>query len=187
MAAFIASDPQLKKAVNSKDWKTIARLYNGPGYRVNKYDTELERIYKAQAARAASRFMGAAVPDMPLPPAQERLYALGKNVVAFQEQRGLKVDGIFGKITEAEFLKYEQELREAKPRAPAMAVATAGTTGLGLFGTIAAQTQTVQDTLTPITSSLQGITVNADKVIAIVTASLVLAAIGVAIYKWARS
>lgn len=33
--------------MQTKDWKTIARKYNGPRYRDNKYDEKLEKAYKS--------------------------------------------------------------------------------------------------------------------------------------------
>jgi hypothetical protein len=42
---FFLSDPQLAQAVRSKDWRTIARLYNGPG-NVNHVAPLLESTYR---------------------------------------------------------------------------------------------------------------------------------------------
>lgn len=38
---FIATDKKLFNYVLNKDWKNVAYLYNGPKYRINKYDTKL--------------------------------------------------------------------------------------------------------------------------------------------------
>lgn len=43
---FIQADPRLLKALRAKDWATFARIYNGPGYAANKYDTKLADAYK---------------------------------------------------------------------------------------------------------------------------------------------
>lgn len=43
---FIQADPRLLKALRGKDWATFARIYNGPGYAANKYDTKLAAAYK---------------------------------------------------------------------------------------------------------------------------------------------
>jgi hypothetical protein len=45
---FFLSDPQLAQAVRSKDWRTIARLYNGPG-NVDHVAPKLERTYRQLA------------------------------------------------------------------------------------------------------------------------------------------
>lgn len=45
---FFLSDPQLAHAVQSKDWRTIARLYNGPG-NVDNVAPLLERTYRQLA------------------------------------------------------------------------------------------------------------------------------------------
>lgn len=43
---FILADPRLVKALRARDWATFARIYNGPGYAANKYDTKLAAAYK---------------------------------------------------------------------------------------------------------------------------------------------
>lgn len=43
---FIQADPRLLKALRGKDWATFARIYNGPGYAANKYDTKLAAAFK---------------------------------------------------------------------------------------------------------------------------------------------
>lgn len=48
---FILADKRLVKALKEKDWATFARIYNGPAYSTNSYDTKL--------AAADKRFGGA--------------------------------------------------------------------------------------------------------------------------------
>ena len=48
---FILADDRLARALRAKDWKTFAKIYNGPGYAANAYDTKL--------AAADKRFGGA--------------------------------------------------------------------------------------------------------------------------------
>lgn len=43
---FIQADPRLLRALCGKDWATFARIYNGPGYAANKYDTKLAAAFK---------------------------------------------------------------------------------------------------------------------------------------------
>ena len=43
---FIQADPRLLKALRGKDWATFARIYNGPNYAANKYDTKLAAVFK---------------------------------------------------------------------------------------------------------------------------------------------
>ena len=43
---FIQADPRLLKALRGKDWATFARIYNGPNYAANKYDTKLAAAFK---------------------------------------------------------------------------------------------------------------------------------------------
>lgn len=48
---FIQADSRLSRALKAKDWATFARVYNGPAYAKNAYDTKL--------AAADKRFGGA--------------------------------------------------------------------------------------------------------------------------------
>lgn len=43
---YILSDKTLHKALQTKKWATVARLYNGPAYEENLYDVKMERAYK---------------------------------------------------------------------------------------------------------------------------------------------
>lgn len=88
----------LFKALNTRDWATVARGYNGPGFRRNDYDGKLARAY---ARHAATFGKGSAVQ----PSAVLRRGARGAAVAALQTAltaRGhpLAADGIFGPATE---------------------------------------------------------------------------------------
>lgn len=53
---FIEADPALHKALKARKWAAFARIYNGPAYARNLYDTKLARAYsrhKEQAQAAA--------------------------------------------------------------------------------------------------------------------------------------
>lgn len=43
---FIRAHPKMHQALQNKDWATFARLYNGPGYKANKYDERLQAEYE---------------------------------------------------------------------------------------------------------------------------------------------
>jgi hypothetical protein len=47
--AFIKGDKRLVEALSRHDWREFARLYNGPGYAANQYDTKLARAYRKWA------------------------------------------------------------------------------------------------------------------------------------------
>lgn len=49
MLRFCMSDPPLARAIKNKDWKTLAKLYNGANYAVNQYDKRLEAAYNKYA------------------------------------------------------------------------------------------------------------------------------------------
>ncbi|WKV20460.1 peptidoglycan hydrolase [Pseudomonas phage 16Q] len=44
---FIKSNTQLNQALRSKDWPTVARLYNGADYKINQYDSKLAAAYES--------------------------------------------------------------------------------------------------------------------------------------------
>lgn len=43
---FILADANLLRALRSKDWAAFARIYNGPAFASNKYDTKLAEAYR---------------------------------------------------------------------------------------------------------------------------------------------
>ena len=43
---FIQADPRLLRALRGKDWAAFSRIYNGPNYAANKYDTKLAAAFK---------------------------------------------------------------------------------------------------------------------------------------------
>lgn len=43
---FIKSNKSMYRCLQNHDWSGFAKLYNGPGYKANKYDTKLEKAYK---------------------------------------------------------------------------------------------------------------------------------------------
>ena len=46
---FIETDPVLHKALKGRKWAEFAKLYNGPDYLRNLYDTKLQRAYERHA------------------------------------------------------------------------------------------------------------------------------------------
>src|SRR5437870_4720151 len=42
---FIKANPAIHLALKNKDWAKFAKLYNGPDYLKNKYDTKLAEAY----------------------------------------------------------------------------------------------------------------------------------------------
>jgi hypothetical protein len=45
-ATFIRNDARLLDALRAQKWEIFARIYNGPNYRINAYDTKLDAAYK---------------------------------------------------------------------------------------------------------------------------------------------
>jgi hypothetical protein len=46
---FIETDPALHKSLKARKWAEFAKLYNGPDYLRNLYDTKLQRAYERHA------------------------------------------------------------------------------------------------------------------------------------------
>lgn len=46
LVRFLKANPKILAAAKSLDWTTFARLYNGPAYAANNYDTKLRAAYK---------------------------------------------------------------------------------------------------------------------------------------------
>jgi hypothetical protein len=55
--SFILANPGMLTALRNRNWATFARLYNGPNYRDNDYDTKMQTEYERleAAARPARR------------------------------------------------------------------------------------------------------------------------------------
>lgn len=47
---FVQLDPDMLKALRGRKWPTFAKLYNGPAYADNQYDTKLAAAYKRYSA-----------------------------------------------------------------------------------------------------------------------------------------
>ena len=56
---FIETDPVLHKALKARKWAEFARLYNGPNYLRNLYDTKLQRAYERHASCACGKGVAA--------------------------------------------------------------------------------------------------------------------------------
>jgi peptidoglycan hydrolase-like protein with peptidoglycan-binding domain len=56
---FIETDPVLHKALKGRKWAEFARLYNGPDYLRNLYDTKLQRAYERHADCECGKGMAA--------------------------------------------------------------------------------------------------------------------------------
>ena len=49
--AFVRADPNLRKALQDRNWTRFAMLYNGPQYKKNAYDTKMAAHYAQLKAR----------------------------------------------------------------------------------------------------------------------------------------
>jgi len=136
MARFIMANKRMLKALKGKDWKTFALLYNGKGYKKNRYDTKLGTAYLKRASGLAAGALddgmlsiGDKGPEVEK--LQRDLSKLGFGpltadgdygrmtahaVAAFQTSAGLKADGIAG----AKETLPAIERMLAQPAAPAL-------------------------------------------------------------------
>ncbi|WOK01470.1 endolysin [Pseudomonas phage UF_RH7] len=46
LVRFLLANPGILKAIREKNWARAAELYNGPGYKANKYDTKLDAAFR---------------------------------------------------------------------------------------------------------------------------------------------
>jgi hypothetical protein len=90
-AAFLKSS-KLETALQSHDWTTFARGYNGPNYARNRYDTNLQGQFQ--------KFSTGALPDITTRAAQLYLTLQGFNPGP--------VDGIAGSLTRAALQQFQQ-------------------------------------------------------------------------------
>lgn len=133
--------------LNGHEWAKVARIYNGPGYAANRYDTRLADAYKRWVRKLAAGGNASAVPhDMPadeVKALQKKLRTLGyasvgnpdgkfgdKTVGAlsqFQAHEGLPVTGKYDDATR-EALKTAEpiEVPAERKRATASDLADAG-------------------------------------------------------------
>lgn len=92
MGRFIASKKTLHHALQTHDWETVAKLYNGPNYKINKYDVQLEAQYK--------KYSGSKLPDLDIRATQLYLTYLGFKPGA--------IDGIVGRATLAAWAEFQK-------------------------------------------------------------------------------
>lgn len=82
------------------DWVGFARGYNGPAYRVNKYDEKLAAAYRFHSA-------GGARTTSPLPVL--KMGDRGEEVKTLQKALGITVDGDFGPGTKAAVVAFQRK------------------------------------------------------------------------------
>lgn len=182
MLAFIANTPKALKAAQRHDYKAFALVYNGPKAK-QSYWEELETFVK--------RYSGDAPANDNTNPVLERIKALGYNsVMEFQSARGIKVDGIIGKITtehveaaEAAIVKVEQKPIKDAVKAGGAAVATGATTIVAANPDIVAEAVKYID---PITGALKTLAPLGTTVILIGVGLVLLVAGYTAFKNWKR-
>lgn len=105
---FIRNDPQLLKALQSRDWKQVAYHYNGEAYMKNEYDLKLGHFYE--------RYEQEGCPDLTIRETQALLTYLQF------DPHG--IDGFFGKNSLAAMQNFQRKFKlpvTAKPDAATLA------------------------------------------------------------------
>lgn len=124
MVRFIRMDKKLIAAIKQKAWRTIARIYNGPAYKRNKYHIKMRDFYRRFSHSLASTFSAA-------PLLKKAGYPVGRYkteraaIVDFQTANGLVPDGIAGPMT-LEALEEAIKARKAKTAKHLAPAAAAG-------------------------------------------------------------
>lgn len=90
MSSFVRAQSVLANALKTHDWPTLARGYNGPNYRENKYD---EKLRDAFAAISAGK-----VPDLRVRTAQLYMTFLGLNPGPVDGVMGPKMRGAMASL-----------------------------------------------------------------------------------------
>lgn len=189
MLRFIMADKRLVKAVRLLDYKTFARIYNGPGYRKNQYDTLLKRYVE--------KWLGKFAPGGS--PECAHIASLGfQSVEEFQEHYGLEPDGIVGPLTRAkidEAVKAGKKQAKAPVVAPAAVAAGSGSIAVATVGassmlpsldTIQGHAETAQaalERLSPVLSTVRTMA-HAMPVLAAVLACVAAAGAAYALWRW---
>lgn len=128
MLRFLTTDAELFTAVRDNQYERVARIYNGPKYKTNSYDTKIKAAVEKWQRGSANP---AGIPRYNTDVELASITALGfATVKAFQQSNGLTADGIIGPIT-------REKIEAAKVAAKApVTVATKATIGAVVTGTI---------------------------------------------------
>ena len=104
LAAFVGfvKTNHLDDELRRRDWAGFARGYNGPNYRINRYDEKLAAAYLLHS-QGGSRAGGSSVQRT------LRMGDRGDDVEWLQQKLGITADGDFGPGTKAAVVKFQQE------------------------------------------------------------------------------
>jgi hypothetical protein len=196
MTKFIVATG-LKPSVQNHDWTAVARGYNGPAYRQNRYDEKIRAAYQRyQSPAAISSDMlrmgshGAKVREL-----QTLLRRAGATVAVdgdfgpstkaaletFQRQNGLAVDGLAGPETMAALAKFRQDPAENLAAMPVADVPQVQDAAKGLAPV--AIVMSIRDQIADLAMQLMGVDVSAAQTIANTLMALsAVIGVGLAVY-----
>lgn len=188
MVRFIHTKPALVKAVHEDDVTGIAYYYNGPAYKVNHYDTELDRLILKYNHHDTE----VVVPDYKQD--AKTILDLGyDSVAAFQTEHGLKADGKIGKLTHKAVLAAQKERKKQTVHKPATnAAVVTGTiaAGAGTVTVVADGANNVGDVLgkvEPVLSAVQQVGAYGPKIVLVLIAVLIVGGISYAVVRALKS
>lgn len=184
MLDFINSKPSLVTALETKDWHTAARIYNGPAYKRNRYAYKMAKRYESYSTGKRSVGRSVIVETYQL-----QLTSLGYNLdvdgsfgpktrralIQFQQDNGLEPDGKYGPVTRAAL--EDATTASHKKSVDGAATVGAGTGAAALVGVAAYVPPSTIDTV---------VTRLLDAPI-LVAAAVAAAAVGFVFLKWRNS
>lgn len=175
MLFFISRQAKMYNAAVNYDYATFAKLYNGPAYRKNRYDTELRKFVQRWPKKDGYTVVTDAVEEGPSE--VERIVALGYDTVReFQAARGIKVDGLIGPITRQE-LEAAEAAQEAAGRVSGKAAAGVAAGGAAAAGgaLVAEDAMSDLDKYSPVVNAVTSLAQNG----AMVAVGIAVVAVGV--------
>jgi len=135
MCRFIDKNPELRAALKQKNWAAFAAGYNGPAYKVNRYDVKLREAYNTflkdpvrgdvYLIQVKLKELGLYEGDLDGLKGPKTTAA----IKAFQEAAGLVVDGEASTLTVEQIDAYIAAQKAQKVKNSLPAVGAAGTAG----------------------------------------------------------
>lgn len=181
MLRFINSNPKLVAALKADDWATAAKLYNGPCYKQNKYDTKLEQAVNYWRAHSSTTPVIVSADSIKLPSDidADRIKKLGyESTEDFQRKMLLRPDGDIGPMTSRTITEVEQKRKEPTKNGAGAALGAGG----GIVATLLALQGQITELL-PVLEIFKGIGAYGPLAAAAVAGAAIIGGAVFAVYK----